>query len=47
MGIPMGYVYLVLPLTGILMMLYSANNIFNVIKKRKLETEEPQISIVD
>ena len=46
-GIPMGYVYLVLPLTGLLMMLYSANNIFSVIKKRKLETEEPQISIVD
>lgn len=47
MGIPMSYVYLVLPLTGILMMLYSANNIFNVLKKRKLETEKPQISIVD
>ena len=46
-GIPMGYVYLVLPLTGVLMLLYSLANILNAIKKKELETENPQISIVD
>jgi TRAP-type C4-dicarboxylate transport system permease small subunit len=47
MGIPMGYVYLVLPLTGALMLLYSLANILNAIKKKDFETKEPQISIVD
>ena len=47
MGIPMGYVYLVLPLTGALMLLYSLANILNALKKKEFETEEPQISIVD
>ena len=33
MGIPMGYVYLVLPLTGVLFMYYSVCNIAEALKK--------------
>lgn len=46
-GIPMGYIYLVLPLTGTLMLLYSLANILNAIKNKDFETEKPQINIVD
>jgi len=37
MGIPMGYVYLVLPLTGSLMMYYSIFFIINAIKKSPMK----------
>ena len=47
MGIPMGYVYLVLPLTGSLMMYYSLVFIFRAIKKSADEIEISQISAID
>jgi len=47
MGIPMGYVYLVLPLTGSLMIYYSIVFIINAIKKSPGELETPQISAID
>ncbi len=46
-GIPMGYVYLVLPLTGILMMYYSLFFIVNVVRKSPGETTLDQINTVD
>ena len=36
LGIPMGYVYLVLPLSGVLMIFYSVLNILNLMKTKKL-----------
>ncbi|MBN2317615.1 MAG: TRAP transporter small permease [Acidobacteria bacterium] len=35
MGIPMGYVYLVLPLTGVLFMYYSVYNIVEALKRNR------------
>ena len=45
MGIPMGYVYLVLPTTGILMIYYSIVSIIQTILKKELV--EKHISTVD
>lgn len=43
MGIPMGYVYLVLPLTGVLMMYYSIVFILNALSKSSAEIDAAQI----
>ena len=34
LGIPMGYIYMVLPLSGVLMIFYGVNNILNIVKQR-------------
>ena len=34
LGIPMGYIYMVLPLSGVLMIFYGINNILNIVKQR-------------
>ena len=47
MGIPMGYVYLVLPMTGSLMMYYSIVFIINALKKSPAELETSVISAID
>lgn len=47
MGIPMGYVYIVLPLTGILMMYYSVVFIITAIRKNPEEIEIHRVSAVD
>jgi TRAP-type C4-dicarboxylate transport system permease small subunit len=47
MGIPIGYVYLVLPLTGSLMVYYSIVFIINAIKKSPDELDTSQISAID
>ena len=46
MGIPIGYVYLVLPLTGLLMIYYSIVFIVNAIKKSEDYTDK-KINIVE
>ena len=47
LGIPVGYVYLVLPLTGILMIYYSVYFIFAVFKKENVNGPEYTASTVD
>ena len=47
MGIPMGYVYIVLPLTGSLMMYYSIVFILNALKKSPSEIDATQIKAID
>ncbi len=47
MGIPIAYVYLVLPLTGILMMYFSIVFIVNAIRKSPGETPTQHISAVE
>jgi TRAP-type C4-dicarboxylate transport system permease small subunit len=47
MGIPMGYVYLVLPLTGSLMMYYSIVFIVNALKISSGEIDAAQIKTID
>ncbi|MEJ2049559.1 MAG: TRAP transporter small permease subunit [Calditrichota bacterium] len=47
LGIPMGYVYLVLPLTGILMIYYSGFFIWLVLKKENLDSPANSASAVD
>ncbi len=47
MGIPIAYVYLVLPLTGILMMYFSIVFIVNAIRKSPGETPTQQTSAVE
>lgn len=34
LGIPMGYIYIVLPISGVLMIFYGINNILNIVKER-------------
>ena len=46
-GIPMGYVYLVLPLTGLLIMIYAVYFIFELRRQKELLTEMHNVSIVD
>jgi TRAP-type C4-dicarboxylate transport system permease small subunit len=46
-GIPMGYVYLVLPLTGLLIMIYAVYFIFELWRQKELLTEMHNVSIVD
>ena len=37
----MGYVYMVLPLSGVLMIFYGVNNILNIVKeKNNVETKQ-------
>jgi len=43
----MGYVYLVLPLSGTLMILYSINFILNALKSKQEQKAEHQISALD
>lgn len=45
--IPMGYVYLVLPLTGLLMMYYAIYFILRTLKRGKIEEEKEEIIPVD
>lgn len=47
LGISMGYIYLVLPLTGILMMYYSIYFILGTIGGGEIESEEPRVRGVD
>jgi TRAP-type C4-dicarboxylate transport system permease small subunit len=46
-GIPMGYVYLVLPVTGALMMLYAVYFIYQLWIQKEVIPEEHHISTVD
>jgi TRAP-type C4-dicarboxylate transport system permease small subunit len=47
MGIPMGYVYLVLPLTGILLIYYSVVFILASLKGESMVSAEKKISMVE
>ncbi|MFC1569691.1 TRAP transporter small permease [bacterium] len=47
MKIPMGYVYTVLPLSGLLMILYSTGFMYKALKGEEEESEEHQISALD
>ncbi|KAA3616917.1 MAG: TRAP transporter small permease [Calditrichaeota bacterium] len=47
MGIPMGYVYLVLPLTGILMIYYSVVFIIDAWRKQPGEFSTQQTNVID
>jgi TRAP-type C4-dicarboxylate transport system permease small subunit len=47
MGIPMGYVYLVLPLSGILMMLFSTGFIVQASKQGFREEAKHPVSALD
>lgn len=41
LGVSMGYVYMVLPLSGVLMIFYGVNNILNIVKeKNNVETKQ-------
>ena len=42
LGISMGYVYMVLPLSGLLMIFYGVNNILNIVKEKNV-VESKQI----
>ena len=46
-GIPMGYVYLVLPITGLLMIYYSVVSIFNAIRQQSADELEHKINPID
>lgn len=46
-GIPMGYVYLVLPITGILMIFYSLRVIYMIISQQPVATMERPVSAID
>ena len=47
MELKMGYVYLVVPLTGVLFIYYSLDNIVKARKKKPTVTEEHHVSVVD
>ncbi len=47
MGIPMGYVYLVLPITGILMMFFSFRSIIIAIRHERTSAEDHEVSRID
>lgn len=47
MGIPMGYVYLVLPITGILMMFFSFRSIIIAIRHEQTGAEDHEVSMID
>lgn len=47
MGIPMGYVYLVLPITGILMMFFSFRSIIIAIRHKRTGAEDHEVSRID
>ena len=47
MAIPMGYVYLVLPLTGVLMIYFSMVFILNALRKAPGELSTHQINVID
>lgn len=47
MGIPMGYVYLVLPITGILMMFFSFRSINIAIRHERTGPEPHEVSMID
>jgi TRAP-type C4-dicarboxylate transport system permease small subunit len=47
MGIPMGYVYLVLPITGILMMFFSFRSIIIIIRNKRADADDNEVSIID
>ncbi len=46
-GIPMGYVYLVLPVTGLLMMIYALYFTYELWLQKEAIPEEHKVSIVD
>ena len=45
--LPLGYVYLVLPLTGVLIMYYSIVFINNALRKTPVEIDTTQIKAID
>lgn len=47
MGIPIGYVYLVLPITGILMIYFSISFIVTIVLKKQAAPKHRQISDID
>jgi len=47
MGIPMGYVYLVLPITGILMMFFSFRSILIAIRHERPGADDHEASMID
>ncbi len=47
LGIPIGYVYLVLPLTGILMIYYSLYFIYLVLRRENLNGSVPTTGMID
>ena len=47
LGIPIGYVYLVLPLTGILMIYYSCYFIYLILRKEPLNESAPSTGMID
>jgi len=47
MGLPMGYVYLVLPLTGVLMFLFSVDAIIEIIKNKEHHINNSSVTPVD
>jgi TRAP-type C4-dicarboxylate transport system permease small subunit len=47
MGIPIGYVYLVLPITGILMIFFSIRSIIIVIHHGRTGPEEHEVRMID
>jgi TRAP-type C4-dicarboxylate transport system permease small subunit len=48
MGLPMGYVYIVLPLTGILIIYYSLVHILNAVKRTdSAPSDESTLTVVD
>jgi len=47
LGISMGYIYLVLPLTGILMMYFSIHFILGTLGREEIESQEPHVRGVD
>lgn len=40
LGIPMGYVYMVLPISGVLIIYYSVVNIINIIKRKNVVKDD-------
>ncbi len=47
LGISMGYIYLVLPITGVLMIYYSTHFILGALGGGEIESKEPHIPSVD
>ncbi|MFC1620199.1 TRAP transporter small permease [Candidatus Neomarinimicrobiota bacterium] len=47
MGIPMGYVYLVLPITGTLMMFFSFRSIIIIIRHERADADDHEVSMID
>ena len=42
LGVPMGYVYLIIPVSGVLMLLYFIRDVLNIFNRNKPEIEEKE-----